>query len=312
MRKFTSTTIFVVLAGIFVLSACGAAPTATAAATEAASAAATEAATTAATEAATGTTAAASGSKCMGDPSKMIADLKCEEVTIAVENAYLPFNYILVSTGEAGGWDYEAWNDICTYLNCTPVFVETPWDGMIQQVSDGQYMVGADGITITDDRKQIVDFSDPYKTVEQKLLVRKGETRFATIQDIVKDTSIKVGTQTGTTNYLAAEKFLPDDRIQAFDQFPFAVQALKSGDIDAVVIDEIVGSGYIAQDPDSLAFLDAPITSGEQLGFIYPKGSDLVAPVNKALAAMQADGILDSLNTKYFTAEFKVTSEQVK
>lgn len=304
MKKTNTLILYVVLAGMFVLAACGAAPTATAASNESA----------ATSEATVGTTTAASDKPegCLGDPSKMVADLNCEKVTIAVENAYLPFNYILVSTGEAGGWDYESWKDICAYLNCTPEFVETPWDGMIQQVSDGQFMVGADGVTITDERAKTVDFSEPYKTIEQRLLVRKGETRFKSIQDIVNDPSIKVGTQTGTTNYLAAAQFLPEDRIQAFEQFPFAVQALISGDLDAVVIDEIVGSGYIAQDPDKLEFTTEPVSSGEQLGFIFPKGSDLVEPVNKAIEAMKADGTLDALDKKYFTSEFTITSEQVQ
>jgi len=95
---------------------------------------------------------------CLGDPTKMVADLKCREVTIAVENAYLPFNYIVVSTNQPGGWDYDAWKEICTRLNCTPVFKETAWDGLIQQVATGQVDVGADGITNTTDRQTQVDF----------------------------------------------------------------------------------------------------------------------------------------------------------
>ena len=303
MKKWNSILVFIVLVGALVLSACGAAPTAAPATEAATQAAATEAATVAATPKPEG---------CLGDPAKMVADLNCQKITIAVENAYLPFNYILVSTGKAGGWDYDAWNEICARLNCTPVFTETAWDGMIQQVADGQFDVGADGVTITDLRKQQVDFSEPYKTVEQRLLIRKGDTRIKSIEDIVNDPSLKLGTQSATTNYLAAQKFLPDSRIQGFEQFPFAVQALISGDLDAVIIDEIVGSGYIVQNADKVEFAPQPVTSDEQLGFLFPKGSSLVAPVNKALEAMQADGTLDALNTKYFTSQFSVTSSDIK
>jgi len=309
MRNASFIAMFVLLIGAFALSACGAAPTATAPAATTEAAPTSAATTEAATEA---PTAAATESGCLGDPAKMVADLNCQKVTIAVENAYLPFNFILVSTGQPGGWDYEAWKDICARLNCTPVFVETAWDGMIQQVADGQFDVGADGVTITDERKQQVDFSDPYKVVQQSLLIRKGDTRINSIQDIVNDPSLKVGTQVSTTNYLAAAQFLPEDRIQAFEQFPFAVQALLSGDLDAVVIDEIVGSGYIAQDPDNLDFAPEPITSDEELGFLFPKGSALVDPVNKALAAMKADGTLDALNEAYFTSKFSLTYDDVK
>ncbi len=299
MRKSIFVVVFVVLISAFVLAACDAAPTASA---NDAAATTPEAATA---------EPAVKPEGCLGDTSKMVADLNCQKVTIAVENAYLPFNYILVSTGEAGGWDYEAWNELCARLNCTPVFTETAWDGMIQQVSDGQFDVGADGVTITDERKQQVDFSEGYLAINQRLLVRKGETRFASIQDFVKDASLKLGTQVSTTNYETATTFLPADRIQAFEQFPFAIQALISGDIDAVIIDEIVGQGYISQNSDKIEFVGDPIQSDE-LGFIFPKGSALVAPVNKALEAMKADGTLDMLNTKFFGPDFKITDTDIK
>lgn len=291
MKKLTVILIVTILTSALLLSACGSEQTATAAATS---------------------TASNSGEKCLGDPAKMVADLNCRKVTIALENAYLPFNYILVSSNQPGGWDYEAWNEICARLNCTPVFSETPWDSLVQQVADGQFDVGANGVTITEERQQQVDFSEPYKTVEQMLLVRKGETRINSIQDIVNDTSLKLGTQISTTNYLAAAKYLPEERIQGYEQFPFAIQALLSGDLDAVIIDEIGGSGYIAQDPDHLQFASEPVTSDEQLGFLFPKGSDLVAPVNQALDAMRADGTLDRLDEKYFTSNFSLTNDQVQ
>lgn len=248
---------------------------------------------------------------CLGDPAKMVADLKCQEITIAVENAYLPFNYILVATGEAGGWDYDAWNEICSRLNCTPVFVETPWDGMIQQVADGQFDVGADGVTITDVRKEQVDFSDGYLSIQQKLLVRKGETRFSSIEEFVSNPDFILGTQVSTTNYETAIEYLPAERIQAFEQFPFAIQALISGDIDAVLIDGIVGEGYISQNPEQIEFV-GPAIQSDELGFIFPKGSALVAQVNLALQAMKADGTLDALNTKYFGPDFSITDQDIQ
>ncbi len=301
MKKSMSLVVFVILVGAFVLAACGAAPTA--AATEAPTeAAATEAATAEAT---------AKPEGCLGDPSKMVADLNCQEITIAVENAYLPFNYILVSTGEAGGWDYEAWDEICARINCTPKFVETAWDGMIQLVCDGQFYVGADGVTITEERKKTVDFSEGYLSINQLLLVRTRETRITSIQSLVDDPTLKLGTQVSTTNYETATTFLPADRIQAFEQFPFAIQALISGDVDAVIIDEIVGQGYISQNTGKIEFVGDPIQS-DQLGFVYPKGSALVAPVDAALEAMKADGTLDALNTKFFGPDFSITDTDIK
>lgn len=300
MKKVNSIVVIVLLFGILMLSACS-------------SAAPTSATTEASDPAAIVSTAVATTSPegCLGNPDKMVADLKCQEITIAVENAYLPFNYILVATGEAGGWDYDAWNEICSRLNCTPVFVETPWDGMIQQVSDGQFDVGADGVTITDLRKEQVDFSDGYLTIQQKLLVRKGETRFASIEEFVSNPELVLGTQVSTTNYETATQYLPAERIQAFEQFPFAIQALISGDIDAVLIDGIVGEGYISQNPDKIEFV-GPAIQSDELGFIFPKGSALVAQVNLALEAMKADGTLEALNTKYFGPDFSITDQDIQ
>jgi len=258
---------------------------------------------------ATASTQTAAG--CLGDPAKMVADLKCAKVTIAVENAYLPFNYIVVSTNQPGGWDYAAWDEICARLNCTPIFTETAWDGLIQQVASGQVQVGADGITKTADRQTQVDFSTGYIQIQEKLLVRSGEKRFSTIEQLASDPTLKVGTQANTTNYLVAQKYLPETRIQAYDQMPFAVQALLSGDVDAVVIDTVAGMGYQGQNTDQLQLLDQTLSSDE-LGFIFPKGSTLLDPVNKALQAMTDDGTLASLNQKYFSSDFKITQAEVK
>ena len=109
----------------------------------------------------------------MEDDSAMsdLPDLGGRNVTVGVENAYLPFNYIPVG-GDAGeGWDYDAWNEICRLLNCNAEFVAAGWPDVIDQVAQGELDTAADGISITDERKEIVDFSDPYMTVQQKFIV---------------------------------------------------------------------------------------------------------------------------------------------
>jgi polar amino acid transport system substrate-binding protein len=248
---------------------------------------------------------------CLGEgASEYLVDLECREITIAVENAYLPFNYVDLETGAPGGWDYDTIADICTRLHCTPIFVEAAWEGMIQAVADGQFDMAADGITITADRAEIVDFSEGYINIEQRLLVRKGEDRFGSIEDFAADDSLIMGTQTGTTNYEAATKYLPEDRIKAFEQFPFAVQALVAGDVDAVIIDETAGQGYQGENADELDLI-GPSISSDQLGFIFPKGSDLVGPVNQAISAMKADGTMEALGTKYFGNSFTITYDDI-
>jgi polar amino acid transport system substrate-binding protein len=240
-----------------------------------------------------------------------LPDLGGREITVAVENAYLPFNYVRADTGEAGGWDYEAIDTICALLNCVPVYQEAAWEGMIQAVANGQYDMAADGITITDDRKEIVDFSVGYIKIEQRILVRIDEDRFSSAEELAADTSLIVGTQPGTTNYETGVALVGEDRIKGFEQFPFAVQALIAGDVDAVLMDETAGQGYIGVNADQLKLVGESLSSDE-LGFIFPKGSDLVEPFNAAIAEMQANGTMDALAEKYFTEQFTLTYDDIQ
>jgi polar amino acid transport system substrate-binding protein len=240
-----------------------------------------------------------------------LPDLGGREVTIALENAYLPFNYISLQTGEPAGWDYDAWDEICRRLNCKPVYVESAWDSMIAAVAEGQFDAAADGITITEDRAKQVDFSDGYINIEQRLLVRIDEDRFEDVETFAADPDLRIATQVGTTNYETISKLVDESRIQAFDNFGAVVQSVIAGDVDAAIIDETAGQGYVGVNADTVKLV-GPSLSSDQLGFIFPKGSDLVEPVNMALASMKAEGFLDELAKKYFSDEFKLTYDDIK
>ena len=248
---------------------------------------------------------------CLGTAEDALVDLECQEIVIAVENAYLPFNYISAETGEAGGWDYEVWPAICELLHCTPVFVETAWEVMIQSVADGLVDTAGDGVTITDLRLEQVDFSIGYVNVDQRLLVQIGEDRFASIEEFVANPDLIMGTQSQTTNYETAVQYLPEDRIQAFEQFPFAVQSLIVGDVDAVLIDETAGLGYLGTNSDSLELI-GPSISSDELGFPFTKGSALVEPVNLAIQELKDNGKLAEINLKYFGPEFTITYDDIQ
>jgi polar amino acid transport system substrate-binding protein len=251
------------------------------------------------------------GGKCLGTAENAIIDLECREVTIALENAYLPFNYIDPDTDEPDGWDYDAWDEICTRLHCKPVYVEATWEGIIQAVTDGQFDVAANGITITEENAEAVDFSIGYINIDQRLLVRKDEDRISSIDDVVDNSALKLGVQIYTTNYRTAEKYLPAERIQAFEQFQSAVQALVAGDIDAVIVDEVAGQGYLGESADKVKLVGTSL-SRDQLGFAFPKGSDLVESVNKALDSMVNDGTIEELNIRYFGPDFTITYHDIE
>jgi len=225
-------------------------------------------------------------------------DLGGKSVTVAVEDAYIPFNYVRLDNGKAEGWDYDAIAEICKRVNCKPVFKEIAWDPMITAVSQGQFDMAADGITITPERAKVVDFSEGYIAVDQRVMVRADETRFTTI-DQLKAGTFKLGTQKGTTNYDQAVALAGTDRVTGYDDFGTVIQALINKDIDAVVIDDTAGQGYIGTNKDKIKLLDGKLIS-QDLGFIFPKGSALVPAVNAALDAMRADGTLDKLRTKWF------------
>jgi len=238
-----------------------------------------------------------------------LPDLGGRTITVGVENAYLPFNYILPGEDEGQGWDYDAWNDICERLNCVPEFVEAVWPQVIDQVAQSELDTAADGISITDERKEIVAFSDPYMVVEQKFIAQLDDDRYATADDVINSDAI-VATQVGTTNYELAESLVGADRIQAFDQFGLAIQALIAGDVDVVIIDDAAGLGYIGENADTIRTIEGALQS-DPLGFIYPLDSDLVDPVNQAIQAMKDDGTFEELGVVWFGPGFDVTYDDL-
>ncbi|MCP4958262.1 MAG: amino acid ABC transporter substrate-binding protein [Actinomycetia bacterium] len=240
-----------------------------------------------------------------------LPDLGGRAVSVGVENAYLPFNYVPAGETEGQGWDYDAWREICRLLNCEVEFVVAGWPDVLDQVAQGEIDTAADGISITDDRKEVLDFSNAYMTVQQKFIVGLDDDRFASVDDVVNGDAI-VGTQVGTTNFELAEELLGgDDRIDAYDQFGLAVQALIAGDVDAVIIDDAAGLGYIGENADKVTTIDEGLQS-DPLGFIFELGSDLVEPVNAALAEMATSGFLDEIGRKFFGTSFTVTSDDIE
>lgn len=237
------------------------------------------------------------------------ADLGGREIVVVTENAYPPLQFVDPKTGDAIGWEYDAIAEIGTRINAKIVIQNTSWDAMIPAVSEGQYDLGMTGITIRDDRKEVVDFSDAYMRSEMLMLVRADEERFADGAGFAALESGLVGAQAGTTPfYVAVYEVLDGNeanpRIKLFETFGASIQALRAGDVDLVLTDGTAGNGYVSANPDVFKLVGEPMGS-EDFGFIFPKGSDLVAPINEAIAAMKADGTIEALNTKWFL-EYKL------
>ncbi|MBN8996799.1 MAG: transporter substrate-binding domain-containing protein [Rhizobiales bacterium] len=233
-----------------------------------------------------------------------LPDLKGRSVVAVTENAYTPLNFADPKTGEGIGWEYDAFNEIARRLNLKVEWKLSSWDTMIQGVREGQYDVGMDGITINDERKQQVAFSDPYMVSEQFMLVRADEKRFTDAASFKDNKDLLVGAQAGTTNfYVAVYNVLDGDennpRIKLFDTFGASVQALKAGDVDLVLMDKTSANGYIGTNKGAFKIIGGPLGS-EEFGFILKQGSDLVGPINAAIKSLKDDGTFDKLNQKWF------------
>lgn len=235
-----------------------------------------------------------------GEEAGEISDLGGKEVVFAVENAYPPFN-LLDDTGTGIGWDYDMGNALCEALNCVPVFTEAAWDGIFPAMAAGEYDVLFDGVTYTAERDQTVDFSCAYVVLGQVLLTSAGEDRFAT-PDEFQAGDFVVATQLGTTNEIVAHDFVGVDRTQSFEDFGLAVQAVLSGDVDAVMIDTITAKGFMDQNPGKLKIVSPGVTSDEQLALVFPPGSELAEPFNNTLHAFANDGTLAEINSTWFGA----------
>jgi polar amino acid transport system substrate-binding protein len=139
---------------------------------------------------------------------------------------------------------------------------------------------------------------------ENFMLVRADEARFTDAASFAKLESGLVGTQAGTTPFYTAVYSVLDGneanpRIKLFETFGASLQALRAGDVDTVLTDGTAGAGYVKASPDVFKLIGGPL-GAEDFGFIFPKGSDLVAPFDAAIAALRADGTLDALNRKWF------------
>jgi ABC-type amino acid transport substrate-binding protein len=238
------------------------------------------------------------------DTYDQLPDLKGRKIKAVAANDYTPLNFVDPKTGKAVGWEYEAVNEICRRINCTVDWQTGSWDAMITAINKGQFDVGMDGISITDERKKQVDFSDPYMDSSQFMLVRANENRFNDAKSFAADPELLIGSQAGTTNFYVAVNQVLDGkednpRIKLFENFGAAVQALISGDVDMVLMDQASSRGYIGANPEKLKTVGDPLGS-DQFGFIFTPKSDLVQPFNAALASMKQDGYEDYLNMRWF------------
>ena len=199
--------------------------------------------------------------------------------------------------GVVKGFDVDVVAEICERINCTPNWVTTAWDGIFAALADGQFDMVVSGVTITDERDKIVDFSDPYIIVQQGVLMRV-EDEGATI-DAFKSGELRLASQNGTTNAALGEELVGRDNLQLFDSFNNAVIAVQNGDVDGVIIDSTSAAAY---EQEFAGELTVGITglSSDPLGLVFQEGDGIQDAFNEGLAMIKDDGTLQKLVVKWW------------
>jgi polar amino acid transport system substrate-binding protein len=220
---------------------------------------------------------------------------------VGTDAAYAPFES-QNEKGEIVGFDIEVVQAVAKKAGIEVKFVNTPWEGIFNALAQGDRDMVVSAVTITEERKATMDFSDPYFDAQQLIAV-KDSSKVAKFADLKK---LKVGVQTGTTGDEAVTKLLgkTSTNIKRFESTPLALKELEAGGVDAVVADNGVVINYVANNPGGKfkSISDKEFVP-EQYGIALKKGNaELLAKINKGLADIKADGSYDAIYTKYFGA----------
>lgn len=219
--------------------------------------------------------------------------------TVGTDAAYAPFEY-QNDKGEIVGFSVDLLTAVAAKGGFEVKFVNTPWEGIFNSLGQGDRDLLISSITITDERKQTMDFSDPYFDAVQLIAVKES-SRISKFADLKK---LKVGVQTGTTGDEVVTKLIGKNstQVKRFESTPLALKELEAGGVDAVVADNGVVIHYVANNPSAKfkTVADASFTP-EQYGIAVKKGNaELLGLINKGLADIKADGTYESIYKKTF------------
>lgn len=223
-------------------------------------------------------------------------------ITFASDCTWPPME-MMSEQKECIGFGPDLVNAMAAAGGFTAVIQNTAWDGIFAGLAMGRYDAISSSVSITEERKATMDFSDPYFEVKQGVVVREGSD-IKSEADLVGKT---LGAQIGTTGYFAAMR-IAGDKAKSYDEVGLAIVDLANGRIDAVLCDDAVAADYALTNPDyadklALAFLIEP-DEPEYLGFAVKKGdTETLELINKALAAVRASGEYDAIYNKWFGGE---------
>ena len=236
--------------------------------------------------------AAASTSAAAGE----LTTVEAGKLTMATNAAFPPYE-MTTDAGDFEGIDIETAQAIADKLGLELQIDDMDFDAALLSVQQGKADIVMAGVTVTDERKAVMDFSDSYATGIQSIIVPEGSD-IASPDDLAGK---KIGTQRGTTGYIYCSDDFGDENVVAYDDGLTAVQALNNGQVDAVVIDNAPAQEFIAANP-GLKILDTSYAE-EDYAIGMAKNSPLEDAVNTVLEELKADGTLQAIVDKYITAE---------
>ena len=250
--------------------------------------------TTAATEA-----PAATAEATAAETTAAASELKTVEAgkLIMSTNAAFPPYEMVADDGSLEGIDVEVAGAIAGKLGLELVVDDMDFDAALLAVQQNKSDIVMAGVTVTEDRQLIMNFSDSYATGVQVVIVKEGSD--VTLDNLGEK---MIGTQRGTTGYIYTSDDYGDDHVTAYDNGASAVQALQNGQVDCVVIDAAPAEAYVEANP-GLTILDTEyVTENYAIG-VNKDNAALLDAINGALAELTADGTLDAIVGKYISAE---------
>jgi polar amino acid transport system substrate-binding protein len=235
-------------------------------------------------------------------PASAPAPAPAKVYTVGTDAAYAPFEF-QNEKGEIVGLSVDLLTAVAEKGGFQVKFVNTPWEGIFNALGQGDRDLLISSITITDERKQTMDFSDPYFDAFQLIAVKES-SKISKFDDLKK---LKVGVQTGTTGDEVVTKLQGKTAttIKRFESTPLALKELEAGGVDAVVADNGVVIHYVANNPGAkFKTVSDKAFAPEQYGIAVKKGNtELLGMINKGLAAVKADGTYAAIYKKTFGTE---------
>lgn len=213
-------------------------------------------------------------------------------------NAAFPPYEMTTDSGEFEGIDVETAQAIADKLGLELQIDDMDFDAALLAVQQGKSDMVMAGVTVTDERQNVMDFTDSYATGIQSIIV-KEDSDIASVDDLAGK---KIGTQRGTTGYLYCSDDFGDENVVAYDNGLTAVQMLNNGQVDCVVIDNAPAKEFVAANP-GLKLLDTAYVEENYAIGVGKGNTELKDAINTALEELKADGTLQAIVDKYITAE---------